>query len=217
MVAMLNMDMIGRLPEGGNVIQVFGTKAADEFEELLMRLAAENGLEMRGSGSAFGPSDHTSFYTKKIPAIHFFTGLHTDYHLPSDDTEKINAEGAVRVLEYVRDTAREIANDDARPTYHRVAPPANTGRSTFRVKMGIMPSYTDSTDGMGVDGVLDGGPAAEADMKDGDVIIRIGESKVGNVYDYMAALGKYKPGDVVKVVVKRDGKEVELSVKLAGS
>jgi hypothetical protein len=114
MVAMINLDMIGRLPEN-HMVQVFGTEAAEEFKEMLPRLAEAHKLGFRGSGSAFGPSDHTSFYTQKVPAMHFFTGLHSDYHLPSDDTDKINAAGAAEVLAYVFDVGAELAKSKDRP------------------------------------------------------------------------------------------------------
>lgn len=215
MITMINLDMVGRLPENRSV-QVFGTDAAEQFKDLLVRLAEKHKFEFKGSGSAFGPSDHTSFYAQKVPAMHFFTGLHTDYHLPSDDTDKINAAGAAEVLAYIYDVAADLLKAENRPTYVHVAPAPDGGKMSFRVRMGLMPSYADSTDGMGVDGVLEGSPAAEAGMKDGDVITKIGGAGVRNVYDYMAALNRFKPGDEVDVVVRRDGAEITLKVKLSG-
>lgn len=218
-VAMLNMDMIGRLPDESDAkVQVFGTKAAEEFEDMIERLGAQDGLDIQGSASAIGPSDHTSFYRKKIPALHFFTGLHGDYHRPGDDTDKINADGAIAVLNLVYDVALEIANKDAKPTYHEVTERARIpGRGGFRVRMGIYPSYADNTDGMAVDGVVDDGPAAEAGMKSGDVIIKIGETDVANIRDYMGALRNNKPGDEVDVIIKRGEENLTLNVKLIGS
>ena len=216
-VAMLNMDMIGRLANDNNTIQVFGTEAADGFDDMLEKLAKKHHFELKGSASATGPSDHTSFYQKKIPSLHFFSGLHEDYHRPSDDADKINSEKAVQFLAYIEDVAWTIINGDERPVYHYVAAPAQMGGSRSRVRMGIMPSYADSAEGLGIDAVLKDSPAVKGGMKDGDVIVRIAETKVKNIYDYMAALRDKNPGDEIEVDVLRDGKVETLKIVLGGS
>ncbi len=213
-VAMLNMDMIGRLAEDNNSIQVFGTEAAEGFGDMLERLAKKHAFDLKGSASATGPSDHTSFYQKKIPSLHFFSGLHEDYHRPSDDADKVNTDKSVRFLAYIEEVAKSIIDDDARPVYHYVAAPAQVGGNRSRVRMGIMPSYADSGEGLGVDAVLEDSPAVKGGMKDGDVIVRVGETKVKNIYDYMAALRDKNPGDEVEVEVQRDGKSVTLKIVL---
>jgi len=222
-VAMLNMDMIGRIDKQKNTVTIFGTKAADEFEELIARQTRRSGFALRADESALGPSDHTSFYQKKIPSIHFFTGLHADYHRPGDDADKVNSVDGARVTDLVVAIADEIIRNDARPTYHEVTARANImgtgdpgGRP--RVVMGIMPGYADSEDalGMRVDGVSEGGPAAAAGIKGDDRIVKIGGTTINNIYDYMGALRNAKVGDEVEVVVVRDGAEVALKVKLAG-
>ncbi len=215
-VAMLNMDMIGRLAEGNDTIQVFGTEAADGFAPMLKDLAKKHDFEMKGSASATGPSDHTSFYQKKIPSLHFFSGLHEDYHMPTDDADKINSEKAVRFLGYIEDVAHNIIESDERPVYHYVAAPAQVSGNRSRVRMGVMPSYADNGDGLLIDAVLEDGSAIKAGMKDGDTIVRIGETEVKNIYDYMAALRNNEPGDEVVVQVRRDGKQIELKVVLGG-
>ncbi|NOX58543.1 MAG: M20/M25/M40 family metallo-hydrolase [Planctomycetes bacterium] len=215
-VAMLNMDMIGRLPVGKESIQVFGTEAAEGFGDMLERLAKKHEFELKGSASATGPSDHTSFYQKKIPSLHFFSGLHEDYHMPTDDSDKINTHKAVRFLAYIEDVAKTIIEGDQRPVYNFVAAPAQISGNRSRVRMGVMPSYADAAEGLGIDGVMADGPAAKAGMKDGDAIVRIAETKVKNIYDYMAALRDKNPGDEVEVEVLRDGKRHELKVILGG-
>ncbi len=215
-VAMLNMDMIGRLADDNNTVQVFGTEAAEGFAEMLESLAKRHKFELKGSASATGPSDHSSFYQKKIPSLHFFSGLHEDYHRPSDDADKVNTDKSVRFLAYIEDVAKSIIDDDRRPVYHYVAAPAQVGASRARVRMGIMPSYADDGKGLGVDAVMENSPAVQGGMKDGDVIVRIGETKVKNIYDYMAALRDKNPGDTVEVEVVRDGKAQTLSVELGG-
>ncbi len=228
-VAMLNMDMIGRMNDEAT-IQVFGTEAAEEFDEMMSHLAIAAGMSLRASASAVGPSDHTSFYRKKIPSMHFFTGLHGDYHRPGDDTDKVNMEGGARSAELVAATALEIINADRRPTYKK--PVARTGRSSLmssdtgevqastrpRVVMGVMPSYmdTEKREGMEIDGVSAAGPAEKAGLKGGDLILKIGNTDVGSVYDYMGALRNNKPGDVVTVIIKRGDKQMDMKVKLAG-
>ncbi|GJM24533.1 MAG: hypothetical protein DHS20C16_09480 [Phycisphaerae bacterium] len=215
-VAMLNMDMIGRLAEDNNTIQVFGTEAAEGFGDMLQQLADKHRFDLKGSASATGPSDHTSFYQKKIPSLHFFSGLHEDYHRPGDDAHKINTDKSVRFLAYIEDVAWSIIDNDERPVYHYVAAPAQISGSRSRVRMGIMPSYADGGEGLGVDGVMKDSPALKGGMKDGDVIVRIGETKVKNIYDYMAALREKNPGDEVEVDVRRDGKVQTLKVVLGG-
>jgi hypothetical protein len=213
-VAMLNMDMIGRLDD--DTLQVFGTKAAVEFEEMIPRIVRNAGLQLRGDKSALGPSDHTHFYRKKIPSLHFFTGLHEDYHRPSDDADKVNAEGGARVTDVVVAIAEEIINTDERPTYFRVQQRASLFGRAPRVVMGIMPGYTsDDGPGMKVEGVLDDGPAAAGGIHDGDRIVRIDDAKVNNIHDYMDALRNRKAGDRVTVIVVRGEEEVELELELA--
>ncbi len=213
-VAMLNMDMIGRLDD--ETLQVFGTKAAVEFEEMIPRIVQSAGLQLRGDKSALGPSDHTHFYRKKIPSLHFFTGLHEDYHRPSDDADRVNAEGGARVTDVVVAIAEEIINTDERPTYFRVQERATMFGQAPRVVMGIMPGYmSDDGPGMKVEGVLEDGPAVAAGMHEGDRIVRIDDTKVNNIHDYMSALRDRKAGDRVTVIVVRGEDEVELDLELA--
>ncbi len=216
MDAMLNMDMIGRLPEDSRKLQVFGKKSGNELEPLLERDAREHGFELKGEAGGFGASDHTSFYLEGVPALHFFTGLHKDYHLPSDDADKINAKGATDVLAMVYDAARQIADEDQRITYNKVTPKFDAKRSSYKVVIGIMPSFADDGNGLGVDAVSEGGPAEAAGLKAGDVIIRLGDTEVRNIYDHMHALNEHKAGEVVDVVVMRDGKKMTFKVTLAG-
>lgn len=217
-VAMLNMDMIGRFDEEKNTIQIFGTKAAEEFETMIARHVEDVGMKLRGDASALGPSDHTPFYQKKVPAMHIFTGLHEDYHRPGDDVEKVNAQGGARVTDLVAAMAYDIIQRDDRVTYHEVKSRAQTGSSGRpRVVMGVMPGYAGNDDkGLLIDGVTGGGPAEQAGMQGGDIITKIGDAPVKNIYDYMGALRNNKPGDVINVTVRRGDKNVALDVKLGG-
>jgi len=217
--AMLNMDMIGRLKPGDDHVQVFGVQCGKEFMEILEPAGRREGLIIAPAVDEGGRSDHATFVRKQIPSLHFFSGNHSDYHQPSDDADKINAAGGARIAKLVYETAKELAEGDSRPQFQVVKSekkePA-TGMTTFRVVMGLTPNYTDDgKPGMGVDAVSPEGPAEVAGMKAGDRIIRIGGKSVANVYDYMAATRNNKAGDVVEVVVLRDGQEQSLKVTLA--
>ena len=121
----------------------------------------------------YGPSDHSSFYAKQIPVLFFWTGTHADYHKPSDTAEKINYDGLARITSFVANIVRDIDKSDKRPTY-KVAQVQSTARSTgFRVYLGTIPNYADSSDGMLLDGVRDGSPAAKAGLKAGDKIVKM--------------------------------------------
>ncbi len=219
--AMLNMDMIGRLATDSNEIQVFGVKTGTEFEGILERAARRTGLTVRPTPGAGGGSDHLPFVRKAIPSLHFFTGIHEDYHKPSDDAEKINADGGDRIVSLVYRTAMKLANDKGRPTFQVVkrTSKVKTGDTpSYRVVMGLAPNYGEADlPGMGFDSVTPDGPADLAGMKVGDRIIRIGGKDIANIYDYMAATRGNKPGDTVEVVVLRDGEEVALQVTLAAA
>jgi hypothetical protein len=210
-VAMLNMDMIGRLRD--DRLQVFGTQTAPHFEDLVTRTAAELELEVRTSGGGFGPSDHTSFYRRKIPVLHFFTGIHHDYHRPSDTADKMNSVGGAKVTEAVYVVAWELVSAPEPPQYVAV-PERGPARTGLRVRMGIMPSYVEDEDpGMVVDGVSPDSPAEKAGLREGDRLLMIGEHEVDGVYNLMDALAAYSPGDEASLTVIRDGQRVQMAVK----
>jgi Zn-dependent M28 family amino/carboxypeptidase len=166
-VAMLNMDMIGRMK--GNMLTVGGVGTSPEFRKLVESLnPASGGFALRLSEDGFGPSDHSSFYAKQIPVLFFFSGTHEDYHKPSDTADKINYEGQAKIVGFVAEIARAIDRVDARPAY-AVTRGQSSGRSTgFRVYLGTVPSYAESNDGMLLDAVRDDSPAAKAGVKAGD-------------------------------------------------
>ena len=221
-VAMLNMDMVGRMKSDESAVQVFGTDCGSTFAQIVESEGGHLGLKIAPGVDFGGRSDHASFLRKDIPSMHFYTGAHTDYHKPSDDADKINAEGGAKVSQLVHAVAKELAERPDRPTF--VAPkrdkaePAAAGTPTYRVVMGLTPAYgDDGRPGMGVDAVSPEGPAEMAGMRAGDRIIRINGKPVANVYDYMAATRNNKSGDSVEVVVLREGAEHTLRVTLAGA
>ncbi len=211
-VAMLNLDMVGRLRE--DKLIVTGTATAKQFDGLLDRINQQHGLKISKKPSGFGASDHASFYGKQIPAMHFYTGVHSDYHRPSDDFEKLNIAGMRRVTALVTDVAVALADAEDRPEYVSTKRPASTRRSGDRPYLGTIPDFAAEGPGYALSGVTDGGPADKAGLKAGDAIIRFGQSKIGNLEDIDGALRKHKAGDRVKVVVRRGEKEITVEVQL---
>jgi aminopeptidase YwaD len=217
MVAMLNMDMIGRLDNRKLIVYGIGTSPG--FEALAKkhnaRSAGDSIFALRLVRDGFGPSDHSSFYAKQIPVFHFFTDVHSDYHRPTDDWDKLNYEGMAEVVRYVENIALDLLRSEARPQYVAVEPPrpAATGRSSG-VYMGTVPDFGEQVEGMKLSGVREGSPAAKAGLQAGDIIIRFGKMEIKNLSDFSYALGEYKPGDEVEVVIKRGTEIKTLKVKL---
>jgi aminopeptidase YwaD len=208
-VAMINMDMIGRLRDGRLIIAGAGTSTA--WKPLLEKLNSSK-FKLVLLEDGYGPSDHQSFYVRDIPVLFFFTGSHEDYHRPSDTADRINIEGVKRIAEFVREIVLEVANEDQRIAFVRAqSQPQMMGRG-FRVYLGTVPNYSDQGEGLKLDGVRPQSPAATAGLRAGDVIIKIGNMAIRNVYDYTYALGQMRAGEEVEFVVRRDGKELTLKV-----
>ncbi len=192
---MLNMDMIGRLNEERRLV-VGGVGTAPDFVPLLEHLP-KGDLALKLDSSGIGPSDHTSFYLKNIPVLFFFTGQHGDYHRPSDDVERINFAGQKAVLEFAVQLLEAL---DQKPKLRFQPTRSNTEDTPrFRVTLGIMPDYTFDGEGVHIDGVTEGKPAARAGLQRGDRIIALGDMEVRNVREYMQALSKFQKGDSTTV------------------
>lgn len=211
-VAMINLDMIGRLRDGS--LEVGGVGTSPGFRALAEQAVTAQGLKAGFDPSGYGPSDHASFYAAKVPVLFFFTGLHDDYHRPGDDFDKFEAAGASRVARAAFLCAETIANADQRPAYVDV-PRQARGGNPDRPRLGVMLDRNRASGGAGVERVVDGAPAARAGMQAGDVIVRIGETDVDTPRDLMQALGQHKLGETVKVVVLRGTERVTLDVKLS--
>jgi aminopeptidase YwaD len=182
-----------------------------ELSRLPLSLAAPFTLTLNEDG--FGPSDHSSFYSKQVPVLFFWTGTHDDYHKPSDTADKINYEGEARIVSFVERIVRDIDKSDKRPTY-TVAKSEAQGRATgFGVYLGTIPNYADSNDGLKLDGVRDDSPAAKAGLKAGDRVVKLAGRDVKNVYDYTYALGEMKAGQEYEVEVMRDGQRLTMKIK----
>jgi hypothetical protein len=212
-VAMLNFDMVGRLTD--NKFIIFGTGTAAEFDGWIDTINERHGFEITRDESGFGPSDHSTFYAKQIPVLHFFTGSHTDYHRPSDDFQLLNVEGMRRVSEFTAQMVAHVADAPERVAYVEIAQtPIGDGRANPRPYFGSIPDFANNSGGYAISGTGPGSPAADAGMQPGDVIIQLGEFKVGNLEDFDGALRKHEAGDRVPVVVRRGEEEVTLEVTL---
>jgi hypothetical protein len=207
---MINMDMIGRLNPATRSLTVSGSGTSAQWETTLRNISNHT-LSIKTDSSGVGPSDHTSFYLKNIPVLHFFTGSHSDYHKPSDDWDKINYAGEKEVLELIIAVIERL---DAEPKL-AFLPTKNKSMSSsrsFKVTLGIMPSYTADESGLLVDGVTEGRPAQKAGIQAGDIIIEIGNLPVKDVQTYMEALGKFEKGQQVPVKLIRNKEEKTVQV-----
>lgn len=199
---MLNMDMIGRL-NAEKVLKLGGVGTSPNFVSTINAMSTT--IRVKQDSSGMDASDHTSFYLKNIPVLFAFTGQHDDYHKASDDTDKINFEGEVEVLNYLVKLI-EVLDNQPKQTFQ--ATKNNQQKSGgFKVTMGVMPDYVYDGKGMRIDGVTDGKPASKIGLKKGDVIIKLGNDEVKDVMGYMQALGKYKKGDSTTVTYKRGEEE----------
>src|SRR5687768_1064152 len=214
-VAMLNFDMVGRL-RNDRVI-VYGVETATEMRALVDSAATGTALAVRGVGDGFGPSDHSSFYARGIPVLHFFTDLHEDYHRATDDADKVSAAGIARVVELSERVVRAIADRNARLTPVRVtrpAPVATSGRPREAYLGSIPDMSAPETPGVRLTGVRAGSPGDQAGLKAGDVIVEFDGKSIKDLYQYTDALQARQPGDTVKIIVLRDGARVELTATL---
>ena len=205
---MINMDMIGRFNDSTKKIIIYGVGTSPTWVPLIDKIAGD--ISVKKDSSGIGPSDQTSFYLKNIPVLHFFTGQHSDYHKPSDDVEKINAEGEKKVLDLIVNLINET---EALPKLIFTATKSSETKSaSFKVTMGVMPDYAFEGKGMRIDGVTDGKPGFKAGVKTGDVVIKLGEDDVDSVQTYMKALSKFKKGDSTTVKVLRGKEELMLNI-----
>jgi aminopeptidase YwaD len=209
---MLNMDMVGRLNDSSKILTIGGYGTSPEWGPLLSSLSRNQYFVNRYDSSGTGPSDHTSFYRKNIPVLFFFTGLHTDYHKPTDVADKINYMGEWRVVRYIYQIAGE-ADKKGKLAFTPTRESAVSSTAHFSVTLRIMPDYSFSGNGIRVDGVIDGGPAAKAGLKAGDIVVQLGEYPVPSMESYMQALNKFKKGDKAIVKVKRGNDTIDANIE----
>ena len=217
MEAMLNMDMVGRLRD--NQLMVMGVGTAEELPGLVERTNATDAgrFALKTSTDGYGPSDHSSFYKMKIPVLFLFTGAHADYHKPSDTWDKINDEGLIRVSTFADALIESL---DVRPKLHFTQAKSDSsigriaGGGGYGAYLGTIPDYMQTEGGVLLSGVRAGGPAEQAGLKGGDVIVGFDGVRIDNIYDYTFALRSRRPGQTVRILVRRSGKELELVATL---
>lgn len=209
-VAMINMDMIGRMKDRRLIIGGVGT--AREWRDI-MAADADKSFQLTLNEDGFGPSDHSSFYAKQIPVLFFWTGTHNDYHKPSDTFEKINYDDEALILKMVAGIVNHLDAADKRLTYTTAKSDAAPRTGGFRVYLGTIPNYADSNDGLLIEGVRENSPAANAGLKAGDRVVKIGTREIKNVYDYTAALGEMKAGEEYVVEIVRGTERLSLKIK----
>lgn len=207
---MINMDMVGRLDTLKQSFAISGTGTSPAWEPVLKQLKTPYQVKFDASGT--GASDHTSFYYLNIPVLHFFTGTHYDYHKPSDDAEKINYKGAADIVHYIYNLVGVL---DQQATKLKFTPTAQdtSAKVSFKVTLGIMPDYLFDGVGVKVDGATPGKPAANAGIKRGDLILKLGNYDTPDMKSYMKALSLFKKGEHTEVLIKRNDQELTLPIQ----
>jgi hypothetical protein len=221
-VAMINMDMIGRIRDGKVYLGGMGTGTT--FRALLEEVAKKSRLKFEFSDqTGYGSSDHTSFTAKQVPVLFFFSGLHADYHKPSDTWDKIDSAQATELLTSVSEVAARLVNGEPRPQFVRVAAPQSSahsgvapsgGGSGYGPYFGSIPDFNEPPKGVRFADVREGSPAAKGGLKGGDIMIEFDGKEIGNLYDFTYALRSRRAGDTVKVKVLRGSETVEAEVRL---
>ncbi len=201
---MMNMDMVGRLNDSTHALTVGGVGTSPVWGKVVN--TNDERFKIGIDSSGVGPSDHSSFYYKGIPVLFFFTGTHSDYHKPSDDADKINYEGQAEVMQYMYAIVENM--DGKKKPMFTETKQTTVGKVRFKVTLGVMPDYSFNDGGLRIDGATEGRPAANAGLKGGDIITKLGDNEIRGIQTYMEALGKFEEGDKTMVTFMRDGKEI---------
>ena len=207
---MINMDMVGRMNDSTKTITVGGYGTSPSWKSMIDAVKKKD-FSIRIDSSGTGPSDHTSFYRKDIPVLFFFTGLHSDYHKPSDDADKINYIGMLKIIRFIQQMI-EADKQDQKLAFTKTREQQTSTSTRFSVSMGIMPDYSFTGSGVRVDGVSDNRPAKKAGILTGDIVKQLGEHKTPSVESYMQALSKFKKGDKTTTIVLRGDKEISFEI-----
>ena len=211
-IAMINLDMVGRLTK--DKLTVWGTGTAKQWESKVTRLSAKHAFVLTALDDDSGASDSTSFYVRGIPVLHFSSGInHMDYHRPSDDVEKVNVTGIRRIVDVIEDLVVELAEEPVRPEYVQVVSKPRVIRGA-RPYFGSIPDFGKKVKGYAIQGVSADSPAEKGGLKGGDIIVKLGDRKIGGLEDFDSALRIFKAGETVSVTVLRRGKEKSLKVTL---
>ena len=204
---MINMDMVGRLNEE-KALAVHGIGTSPIWPQTIF--AANENFKLSEHESGVGPSDHTSFYLSDMPVLHFFTGQHSDYHKPGDDTEKLNYYGMKAIMTYITNIIKEV-DDNGKLKFTKTKNESEVVPA-FKVGLGVVPDYLFSGKGMRIDGVSEGKAAQNAGLQRGDVVVKMGDSTVVDMMSYMRVLATFDDGDKTTLVIERGGEEVSKEI-----
>jgi hypothetical protein len=210
-VAYLNMDMIGRLDKA---VLLQGVGSSSIWRDEIDRANATIGLPLNLHDDSYVASDATAFYLKGVPVLSAFTDAHEDYHTPRDTADKINYAGTERIARLMALLTRSLATRQEAPDYRAMALPERpVGRASMRVYLGTIPDYSQGdASGLKVAGVIIGGPAAQAGVQGGDVIVELAGKTIENIYDYTYVLNAMKIGVPTALVVQRGLERLTLMV-----
>lgn len=211
-VAYVNADMVGRLRD--NKLTLQGVGSSQTWRKLIEKRNVAAGFNLTLQDDPYLPTDVTSFYTRNVPVLNFFTGAHDDYHRPTDTAEKINYDGLERIARFAQQIVLELAQSPERPDLAKVERSAQEagGRETLRAYLGTIPDYTTEVKGVKLSGVRGDSPAEQGGLKGGDLIVEFAGQKITNIYDYTYALDAVKIGQPVEIVVERERTRMTLTV-----
>ncbi len=213
---MINMDMLGRLNGTTPTLTVGGYGTSPAWSAAYT-VKGKKGLyagplQYKFDSSGTGPSDHTSFYRKNIPVLFYFTGLHSDYHRPGDDADKVNYTGQMHIVKHIYSVIEAAAGESGKLAFTPTREVQMSTGSRFSVSLGIMPDYTYSGTGVKVDGISEGKAAQKAGIQQGDVITKLGTHNISSMEAYMQALSKFKAGDATTVEYTRGAEKKKASI-----
>ncbi len=207
---MINMDMLGRLREEDPTLIINGAGTSSAWK-ITFNYIKTDGYKIKTTDSGIGPSDHTSFYLKDIPCLHFFSGTHSDYHKPSDDESLINYPGEIKIINFIKELIHRL-NDKGKLDFVKTKDENSDDAPRFKVTLGVIPDYAFEGKGMRIDGITEGKPASAAGLEKGDIVIQLGDVNVVDMMSYMKALGQFKKGETTKVKVIRGTEEISKDV-----
>ena len=219
---MVNLDMIGRLDEDKNVY-LGGVPTAYGLDKAIKPFIESSKLNVTsyqhtasGVRSLFSRSDHYNFYKKDVPSLFFFTGIHKDYHTPRDEANLVNYEGLKLISDLAEKVIDNAANRNDRFEFRELPKLEEESERTparMKVSLGIMPDYAHQGSGLKIDSVIDKRPAKNSGMKDGDVVIKIQDTMIDDIYKYMEILSKIEPGTKVQATILRNNEELNIDVQ----
>jgi hypothetical protein len=219
-VAMINLDMVGRIRTGENGVltcSIDGLGDAREWSEIVPKISPDTKIEFNLLQNPLVGGDYIPFLQAKVPTLNFFSGVHENYHQPSDDADLINFDGEASMLGGVFQTLVNTTNYPGRLTFMETMTPSKppSGMPSYKVYLGTIPDFSKTDGGFWISGVAPGSPAEAAGLLGGDQILMVGEFPITSIYDYTNALGAFEPGDAAEIIVSRNGEEMHFTVTFA--